>query len=224
MKYHGCLFGTGLFAKFVKTEENETDGHKCCSENAYPHEHTANTLSIEVYEEIGVDEGRGGGGDEDGGVELQNDGLNEQEDDIGKGEGNGSDGVIPLAFFALIEQKPVGYVHDGEHNMECKAADSPVCLRISSFCTGQHDVENKESEQNAQHTYKFQNGYCGNIAIGAFLCGLDKSGEHNGYAKEIADIGEVDVEVPANNIDVIKDAEAGNAANKTEGAVKGLIN
>jgi hypothetical protein len=53
---------------------------------------------------------------------------------------------------------------------------------------------------------------------------LDQSGKHHTDTEEIADIGEMNVEIPANGIDVIEYSETCNAAYKSERAINSLEN
>ena len=62
------------------------------------------------------------------------------------------------------------------------------------------------------------------VAVLLFLGRLDQRGQHNANAKEITDVREVYVKIPANRLDVIKDSQACNQAHKAECAVDGLIN
>jgi hypothetical protein len=95
--------------------------------------------------------------------------------------------------------------------VEAKTSDSPVCLRITAFCTGKHNVEYKESEQNAKHSNKLQNGSSRNETVFFFLCRLNKRSGHNANAKEIADVGKVDVEIPTDRTNIVEDSQACNA-------------
>ena len=94
----------------VQAEEQEANSHKGNEQNADPHQNTGNTLGIQIYKKIRIDQGGSGSGDQNGGVELQNGCLDQQEQNVSKGEGNGCEGVIPLSLFPLIEQKPVNNV------------------------------------------------------------------------------------------------------------------
>ena len=57
-----------------------------------------------------------------------------------------------------------------------------------------------------------------------FLCGLNQRGKHHTEAQEIADVGEVYVEIPADELDVVEDSETCDTANKSQRAVDGLKN
>ena len=48
--------------------------------------------------------------------------------------------------------------------------------------------------------------------------------EHNANAKVVADIGEVDIEIPTNQVDVVKDSKTSHTAYKTKGDIDCLIN
>lgn len=48
-------------------------------------------------------------------------------------------------------------------------------------------------------------------------------GKHNAKAKKVADVGKVYVKVPTEQIDVIKNAKAGNAAHKGKRSINRLI-
>ena len=53
---------------------------------------------------------------------------------------------------------------------------------------------------------------------------MDQRGKHHADAQKIADVGEMHIEIPTDGRDVIKDAEAGDEADKTQGAINGLEN
>ena len=108
--------------------------------------------------------------------------------------------------------------------MESKASYSPVKLRIASLRTCEHNIEHKERQKYSEHSYKFQDGSNGNVAVFIFSCGLNKLGKHNAKAKKITDVGKMHVEIPTDHIDVIKNSETRNASDKAERAIKGLEN
>ena len=105
-----------------------------------------------------------------------------------------------------------------------QAADSPVCLGIAAFGACQHQVKHQEGQQNAQHADKLQQGSCGHIAVLFFLGGLNQAGKHNTNTQEIAEVREVNIEIPADQIDVVENTQAGNPAHHTQGTVYGLKN
>jgi hypothetical protein len=108
--------------------------------------------------------------------------------------------------------------------VEAQAADTPVCLGIAAFCAREHNIKNKEGQKNAKHSDKFQKGCSGNEAVFLLLCRLNKSGKHNTDAQEIADIGEVNVEIPTDRVNVVKDSKACHEPHESQGNVDGLIN
>ena len=211
-------------SQFVQPEEQESDNDECCGEDTDPHKNAGNTLRIKIDKEVRVDKGGGGRRNQNRGVKLQNDRLNQQEDHISKGEGDGNEGIIPLALFALVEQEPVCNVHDGQHHMGQKAADAPVCLRITACSACEHNVKDEEGQKNSKHTDKLQKGGGRNIAVLFLLCGLNQRSEHYADAQEIADVGEVNVEIPTNYIDVIEDSQTCDTSHKAQGAIDGLKN
>jgi hypothetical protein len=107
--------------------------------------------------------------------------------------------------------------------MENKAADSPVCLRIPSFRTGKHNVEDEESQQNAKHSNELQNGHSGNIAVFFILYGLNQRGKHNANTEVIADVCEVYIEIPADIVDIIENTKACDNTHKAKCDVDGLV-
>ena len=92
----------------------------------------------------------------------------------------------------------------------------------STLLTCQHNVEHKKGEQYAKHANKFEERKSRNVAILLLFCRLDQCGKHNAKAKKIADVCKVNVKIPTKEIDVIKNAKAGNTAYKTECAINGL--
>ena len=108
--------------------------------------------------------------------------------------------------------------------MEAKAADSPVELRIATLCTCKHDVKHKEGQKNTKHADKLEQGNRGNVAVFLLLCRLNQRGKHYADAKEVTDVGEVNVEIPADHADVVEDAKTRNAAHQAERAINGLEN
>ena len=107
--------------------------------------------------------------------------------------------------------------------MEGQATNSPVKLRIASLCSCEHNIEYKERKKDAKHTNKLEYGSSSNVAVLLLLDRLDQACKHNTKAKEIADVSKVHIEIPAEHLDVIKDAETRNASYKSEGAINGLI-
>ena len=98
------LLGFYLFlAQSVQAEEEVTDGNKAGSQNTDPHQDAAHTLGFQIHKEVGVNQRSGGGGDQNGGIELQNSRLDQQEGSINQWEGDGSDGLIPLALTPLVK-------------------------------------------------------------------------------------------------------------------------
>ena len=163
-------------------------------------------------------------GNKDRRIKLQYGCLDKKEHRISKWEADRNEGIIPLAIFAFTEQEPVCYVKDGKNNVEYKASDSPVCLRIASLCARKHNVEHKERKKNTKHAYKLKDGRNGNEAVFFFLCGLNKRCKHNANAKEVTDICEMNVEIPTNYVNVIKDSKTRNKAHKSERTVNSLEN
>ncbi len=202
------LFIKFFLSKLIETEEQETYNNKGNRKDTDPHKHATNTLRIKIYKEVRVDKGCGCGRNQNRRVKLQDDCLDKQENYVSKRERNGSNRIIPLSFFALVEQKPVCYVHNGKHNMEAQATNSPVGLRIAAFCACEHNVKHEEGKQNAKHSDKLQNRSSRNKAVFFFLCSLNQSGEHNTDAKEITDVCEVNIEIPANRVNVVEDSKA----------------
>ena len=108
--------------------------------------------------------------------------------------------------------------------MEENAYYSPVSLRLATLRACEHNVEDEEGEKNTEHADKLQNWSNGNVAVLLSLSRLDKRRDHYADAKEVADVGEVDVEVPANHGNIVKYAERGDHTDKTERAINGLEN
>jgi hypothetical protein len=108
--------------------------------------------------------------------------------------------------------------------VEAQAAYSPVALRIAPLCTCEHDVKDKEGQKNTEHADKLEQGGCGNVAVFLLLCRLNQRGKHYADAKEVTDVGEVNVEIPADHADVVKDAKASYKADKAKRAINGLEN
>ena len=61
----------------VKSEERESDRNKCSRKNANPHKNTGNTLRIQIYKEVGIDQGGGRSGNQNRRVKFQNDRLDQ---------------------------------------------------------------------------------------------------------------------------------------------------
>ena len=218
------LFLFFLSRNLIETEENIADRNERSGKNTDPHQNTGNAELIEVQEEVGVNEGSAGGGNENGGVKLQDHCLNEEENGVANGESNGNERIIPSAFLAFAEQKQVSNVHNGENHVEYKASDSPVCLRITVCRACEHNIEYKEGQEDAQRSDKLQYGGYRNVAIILLFRRLDQGRKHNTDAKEIADVGKVYVEIPTDHIDVIKDTERSNAAHQSECAINCVKN
>lgn len=172
-----------FFSKSVKTKEAKANRNKYRGKNGDPHQNTGYPLRIKVHKEVGVDQNSRSGRGQNGGVEFQNSCVDQEEHRICKRKACGSDGIIPLALLALIEQEPIGNIHDRQDHVEGQAANAPVELRIASLCP----------------------------------C------KHNAKAKKVADVGKVYVKVPTEQIDVIKNAKAGNAAHKGKRSINCLI-
>ena len=205
--------------QLIKAKEQVSHSGKGHRENRDPHQDTGDTLGIQIHEEVGIDQGGSGSGNQNRGIKSQNNRLDQQEDHVGNGETDGGDGVIPLTLSALTEQEPVGNVQNGQGNVEQKASDSPVELRIAAFGPRQHNVEHKEGQQDAEHTDELQHGGNRYVAVLLLLGRLNQAGEHNAEAKEIADVGEVNVEIPADRVDVIENSRTGHTAHEGQGAV-----
>ena len=103
-------------------------------------------------------------------------------------------------------------------------ADTPVGLGIAAFRTGQQDVEHQEGKQNGKHANELQHGCGGNEAVFLPLHRLNQGSKHHANAEVIADVGEVYVEIPADQIDVVEDTEACDEANNTQRAIDSLKN
>ena len=213
-----------LLSQLIQSEEQESNRDKCRRKNADPHQYTGDTLGFQVHKEVGINQRRGGSGNQNRRIKLQNDCLNQEKCHVSKGEHGGSDGIIPLCLFTLIEQKPVCNEHNRKYDMEAQAADAPVRLGIAAFCSGKHNVEHKEGEQNAKYSNKFQHGGRRNVAVFVLPDGLNQRSEHNTNAEEIADICEVNIEIPTDLLNVIENTQACNYAHKTECAINGLKN
>ena len=61
----------------VKSVEHKANCNECYRKNADPHKHAGNALGLQIHEEIGIDQGGGGSGDQNGRIELQNDSLHQ---------------------------------------------------------------------------------------------------------------------------------------------------
>ena len=218
------MFILFLLTKLIKPEENESDSNECDGKDSDPHKHTANTLCINVYKKVGIDERSGSGGNENGCIKLKDKSLNKKENNVSKGECDGSDGIDELALLTLVEEEPIKYVHDRKNYVEKKATDAPVCLRITALGTCEHNVEHEEGEKDSEHTDELDERYSGNVAIILFLYSLDKSGNHSTDAKEIADVGKVDVEIPTYYVNIVEYSETCNESNKSKRTVDRLVN
>ena len=208
----------------VKSEEYVSDQGESHEEQSKPFCYAENTLCFKVDKEIGIDEGGGAVGDQNGRVEAENCRLSVDKYSVYYGEEHSGKGIEPLHLASFVEEEPIGNVQNGENNVEEKASYAPVKLRITSFGTCKEYVEYYEGEKNDDKSDKLQNGGYGNVAVLFFLYGLDKSCNHNAKAEEIAEVCEVDVKVPTDKGDVVKDSKARNAADKSERAVYGLEN
>ena len=218
------LFYAFFLSNVVQAVEQVSYRNECYGKNADPHQNAGYTQGFQIYKEVGIDQRGGCGRNQNRSVELQNDCLNQEEDNVSKGECGGSEGIIPLSLFPLIEQKPVNNVQNGKRNMENQAAHTPVGLGVTAFRTGQHDVEHQEGQQNGQHADELQHGCGGDVAVILPFYRLDQGREHDTDTEIIADVGEMDVEIPANDIDVVEDSETCDTANKSQRAVDGLKN
>jgi hypothetical protein len=108
--------------------------------------------------------------------------------------------------------------------VEAKATDSPVKLRISSLCARKHNVKHKESQKNSENSYKFQERCCGNVAVFLLSYRLYKACDHHTKAEEITDVCEMNVEVPTDRVDVVKDTQGSYRSYKTKRTIDGLKN
>ena len=108
--------------------------------------------------------------------------------------------------------------------MENKASNTPVCLGITAFCACKHNVKNKEGQKNSEHSDKLQKGRSRNKAIFFFPYRLNECSKHHANTQEITDVGEMDVEIPADQVHVVEDSKACHDAYKAKGNVDGLIN
>ena len=108
--------------------------------------------------------------------------------------------------------------------METKAANAKIQLRIATCCTCKHNIEYEEGEQDAEHTDKFEYGCCGNIAVVFLSCGLYQCGKHDTQAKEIAEVREMDIKIPAQIGEIIKESQACDHADESQCAINCLIN
>ena len=208
----------------IKAEEHKSNRDKYYGKNTDPHKNARNAVRVKVYKEIGVNKRGGRGRNKDRRIKLQDNCLNKKEDRIGKRERNGSDGIVPLRFLALVEQEEIQDIHNGKNDVEQKTTDAPVELRITSCRACEHNVKDKEGKQNAEHTDKLQKRRRRNCTILFLFDRLDQRGEHNADAKKVTDIGEVYVEIPTDHMDVIKDTKACDTAHKAERAINGLEN
>jgi hypothetical protein len=150
--------------------------------------------------------------------------LNQKENYVGERKSDRSNGIVPLRLSSLTEQKPISYVQNGKNDVEAKATDAPVCLRISSFGACEHNVKYEEGQKDAEHSNKFQQRSGSYVAVLLLFCSLDQRGKHHTDAKEITDVGEVNVEIPTDRFNVVKDSKACNNTNKSESAIDGLEN
>ena len=108
--------------------------------------------------------------------------------------------------------------------MEAKAAYAPVELRIASLCTCKHNVKHKEGQKNSENAYKLQKRCCGNVAVFLLPYRLNETCDHNSKAEEITDVCEMNVEVPTDSVDVIKDTQGSYRSYKTKRTIDGLKN
>ena len=143
-----------LFADPVKREEDKSDRHERNEKDRDPFCHAAHVLSINIQKEIGIYQRSSCGGDEYRGIKLQDRRLNKYENNVCNREAYRGYGVIPLDLSSFIEQKPIGYVHNGENDVEGKTSYAPIELRVASGRACEHDIEDKEGEQNTEHTDK----------------------------------------------------------------------
>jgi hypothetical protein len=108
--------------------------------------------------------------------------------------------------------------------VEAETANTPVCLRIAALSTRKHNVEYKEGQKNSEQSDKLQQRSGGNVAVFFLFYRLDQAGNHNTEAKKITDVGKVNVKIPTNRFDIIKNSKARNASNQTERAIDSLEN
>ena len=108
--------------------------------------------------------------------------------------------------------------------MEAQAAHTPVCLGVTAFCASEHNVKHKEGQKNSEHSDKLQKGRSRNEAIFFFPYRLNERSKHHANTQEIADVGEVDIEIPADHVYVVEDSKTCYKAYKAKGNVDGLIN
>jgi hypothetical protein len=108
--------------------------------------------------------------------------------------------------------------------MEAQAAHTPVCLGITAFCAGEHNIKHEEGQKDSKYSDELQNGRSRNEAVFFFSCCLNKRSKHNANAQEITDVREVDVEVPADRVNIVEDSKRCNTAYKTKGDIDRLKN
>ena len=160
----------------------------------------------------------------DSGIKIQNYRLNKKEYHVCERETDRCYGIIPLGIFALIEQEPIRYVHNGKDHVEKKASDSPVKLRIASLLTCEHNIEHEEGQKYSEHSDKLHQGGGSYVSVVLLLNGLDQSRKGNAEAKEIAKVSKVNVEIPAEHRNIIKNSKARNASYDTERAKNRIKN
>jgi hypothetical protein len=211
------------YSKATFTVKCKSDHDEYYGKNRNPHKHAADALRINIHEEIRINKGSGGCGNEDRGVELQDHSLDKKEYRISQGKTDGSYGIIPLSLLALIEEEPIGNVHNGKNDVEKKTSDTPVELGIASRSSGKHEIEHKEGQKYTEYSDKLEQGRCAYIAVFLFLYRLNEPRDHNAEAKEITEVSEVHVEIPTYRADVVEDSEARNTAYNTECAIYGLV-
>ena len=213
-----------FLSQMVESEENEAHCNECRGKNTDPLQYAGNAEVVEVYEEIGVDQRRVRGRDQNGGVKLQNDCLDQKEDRVANGESDGNEGVILFAVLAFTEQEPVCNVHNGKNDVERKAADSSVCLGITVCRACEDKVKYEEGQKDTKHADKLQYGRGLDVAVLFLSRRPDQTSEHNAEAEEVTDIGKMYVEIPTERGDIIKDTLGCHAAYEAECTIDGLKN
>ena len=133
-----------------------------------------------------------------------------------RGGVRGKFGVFFAAFalLAFIEQEPVRNIQNGKHDVETKATNSPVRLRIATFRACKHNVKYEEGEQDAEYADKLQKRSGCHEAVFLLLNRLYQRSHHNTKAKEIANVGKVYVEIPTDCFNIIKNPKASNTTDK----------
>ena len=71
-----------LFSQLIDPEKCEAHGDKATQQYHDPLCNADNALGFQVHEEVGIDQGRGGFGNQDRRVKPKHSRLNEDEDDV----------------------------------------------------------------------------------------------------------------------------------------------